>query len=137
MKLLRRKWILEQRQSIFSVFGFVKFVKFFEIWVFFFNRYRYELFTCINLEIYARANTLNVPVLSTTYWWLVELPMWLTDGFLTTFSGSWRGQCAHTLIPCGSCVAPVQDGGGKGHSELRKTRKVWKTSNFYKGAGEH
>ena len=40
------------------------------------------------------------------FWWLVELPMWLTDGFLLTFFGRWRGQCAHTLIPvwltCGS-----------------------------------
>ena len=25
------------------------------------------------------------------YWWLVELPMWLTDGFLVTFFGRWRG----------------------------------------------
>ena len=41
-----------------------------------------------------------------TCWWLVELPMWLTDGFSVTFFGRWRGQCAHTLIPvwltCGS-----------------------------------
>ena len=39
-------------------------------------------------------------------WWLVELPMWLTDGFSVTFFGRWRGQCAYTLIPvwltCGS-----------------------------------
>ena len=26
---------------------------------------------------------------------------------------------------------------GEGHSELRKTWKVWKTSNFFKGGGEH
>ena len=32
-------------------------------------------------------------------------------------------------------VINLQDGGGD--SELRKTRKVWKTSNFYKGGGEH
>ena len=32
-------------------------------------------------------------------------------------------------------VINVQDGGG--HSELRKTWKVQKTSNFYKGGGEH
>ena len=24
-------------------------------------------------------------------WWLVELPMWLTDGFWVTFFGRWRG----------------------------------------------
>ena len=32
-------------------------------------------------------------------------------------------------------VINVQDGGG--HSELCKTRKVQKTSNLYKGGGEH
>ena len=32
-------------------------------------------------------------------------------------------------------VINVQDGGGD--SELRKTWKVWKTSNFFKGGGEH
>ena len=39
-------------------------------------------------------------------WWLVELPMWLTDVFLLTIFGRWRGQCAYMLIPvwlmCGS-----------------------------------
>ena len=29
-------------------------------------------------------------------WWLVELPMWLTDGFSVTFLGRWRGLCAYT-----------------------------------------
>ena len=35
----------------------------------------------------------------TDHWWLVELPMWLTDGFSVTFFGRWRGQCEYTLIP--------------------------------------
>ena len=63
--------------------------------------------------------------------------MWLTDGFSVTYFGRWRGQCAYTLIPMWLpyTVVNVQDGGG--HSELRKTRKVWKTSNLYKGGGEH
>ena len=29
-------------------------------------------------------------------WWLIELPMWLTDGFLVTFFGRWMGAvCIH------------------------------------------
>ena len=28
---------------------------------------------------------------SLSNWWLVELPMWLTYGFLDTFFGRWRG----------------------------------------------
>ena len=65
--------------------------------------------------------------------------MWLTDGFLLTIFGRWRGTvCTHV----NSCVAymwlpymviNMQDGWGD--SELRKTQKVWKTSNFYKGGG--
>ena len=40
---------------------------------------------------------------------------------------------AHVWLPY--TVINVQDGGGD--YELRKTRKVWKTSNFFKGGGEH
>ena len=70
-------------------------------------------------------------------WWLVELPMWLTDGFLLTFIGRWRGRCACTLIPLWLTCGSRADGGGGGDSELQKTRKVRKTSNFYKVGGEH
>ena len=53
-------------------------------------------------------------------WWLVELPMWLTDGFSVTFFGRWRGaeriHVSHVQLTCGkllygggepSCVAHV------------------------------
>ena len=37
------------------------------------------------------------------YWWLVELPMWLTDGFSVTFFGRWRGavriHMSHIQLP--------------------------------------
>ena len=39
------------------------------------------------------------------FWWLVELPMWLTDGFLDTFFGRWRGavriHMSHMQLTCG------------------------------------
>ena len=39
------------------------------------------------------------------FWWLVELPMWLTDGFLDTFFGRWRGavriHVSHVQLTCG------------------------------------
>ena len=38
--------------SSFSIFQFVKFVNLIEILVFFFNKYRYKLCTCVNFEIY-------------------------------------------------------------------------------------
>ena len=45
---------------------------------------------------------LHVPAFGSTtqrhFWWLVELPMWLTDGFSVTFFGRWRGLCAYTLV---------------------------------------
>ena len=57
------------------------------------------------------------------YWWLVELPMWLTDGFLLTIFGRWRGQYAYTLIPVwlpytviNVCVC---GGGGGGGGEMQ------------------
>ena len=64
--------------------------------------------------------------------------MWLTDGFSVTFFGRWRGQCAHTLIPVWLpyTVINVCVGGG-GNCEHWKTQKVWKTSIFNKGGGEH
>ena len=58
-------------------------------------------------------------------WWLVELPMWLTDGFSVTCFGSWKGQCAYTLIPVWRpyTVINVQGGGGGGETNIRKLRK--------------
>ena len=35
---------------------------------------------------------------------LLELPMWLTDGFLVTFFERWRGQCTCTLLTCGGNI---------------------------------
>ena len=32
------------------------------------------------------------------FWWLVKLPMWLTDGFSVNFFGRWRGLCANTWV---------------------------------------
>ena len=61
LKILRK-----QQQSSFSFFRFVKFVKFLEILVFFFNKYRYKLCTCVNFEIYTCTYNLNIPVLITT-----------------------------------------------------------------------
>ena len=66
--------------------------------------------------------------------------MWLTDGFFAHFLWKVEGT---VRIHVNSCVAHVWlscrmvgEGGG-GHSELLKTQKVQKTSNFYKGGGEH
>ena len=53
-------------QSSLSVFRLVKFVKFFEILAFLFNKYRYEVCTCVNKEIYACAKNLNTPVIIIT-----------------------------------------------------------------------
>ena len=53
--------------SFSGFWGFVKFVIFFEIVVFFFNKNRYELCTCVNMKIDTCANIVNVPVLITTY----------------------------------------------------------------------
>ena len=48
-------------------------------------------------------------------------------------------QCAYTLIQVQLpyTVINVQDCGGGGHSELRKTQKVWNTLNFFKGGRDH
>ena len=62
----------------------------------------------------------------TLHWWLVELPMWLTDGFLLTF-----GKVEGTVrIHVNSRVAPVQDGGGEAfqtseNSESLENFKFW------------
>ena len=38
------------------------------------------------------------------FWWLVELPMWLTNGFSVTFFGRWRGavriHVSHMQLTC-------------------------------------
>ena len=41
------------------------------------------------------------------YWWLVELPMWLMDGFSVTIFGRWRGQWTHMLIPVWLTYGPI------------------------------
>ena len=47
----------------------------------------------------------NQIVFESHYWWLVELPMWLTDSFLDTFFGRWRGavriHMSHVQLTCG------------------------------------
>ena len=55
---------------------------------------------------------------------------WKVEGTVRIHVNS---RVAHVWLPY--TVINVQDGGGD--SELRKTRKVWKTSNFFKGGGEH
>ena len=53
-------------QSSFSLFQFAKFVKFIGILVFLFNKYRYELCTCVKKEIYTCAQNFTTPGLITT-----------------------------------------------------------------------
>ena len=55
---------------------------------------------------------------------------WKVEGTVRIHVNS---RVAHVWLPY--TVINVQDGGGD--SELRKTRKVQKTSNFFKGGGEH
>ena len=71
------------------------------------------------------------------YWWLIELPMWLTDGFLVTFFGSWRGaeriHVSHVWLTCTiipSCVAFNQWWRGAPHVQLTcgsRTAHMWLT----------
>ena len=61
-----RRWIrypLERNTFRFFLFWFVKFVNIFEILVFFFNKYRCELCTCVNMEIDTHAKISKIPVL--------------------------------------------------------------------------
>ena len=44
----------------------------------------------------------------TTFWWLVELPMWFTDGFAITFFGRWRGAVRIHVSPHATHVCHVQ-----------------------------
>ena len=57
---------------------------------------------------------------------------WKVEGTVRIHVNS---RVAHVWLPY--TVINVQAAEGGGHSELRKTRKVRKTSNFYKGGGEH
>ena len=70
------------------------------------------------------------------YWWLVELPMWLTDGFSVTFFGRWRGQCAYTLIlvwlTCGSRTRWLTCKLGGGGKQTSENSESLENSNFYK-----
>ena len=74
----------------------------------------------------------------TFYWWLVELPMWLTDGFSVTFFGRWRGQCAYTLIPvwhmCGSRTRLLTCRGG-GIANIEKLGNFGKLQFLIKVVG--
>ena len=56
---------------------------------------------------------------------------WKVEGTVRIHVNS---RVAHVWLPY--TVINVQDGGG-GDSELCKTQKVQKTSNFYTGGGEH
>ena len=62
---------------------------------------------------------------------------WFFDHYFWKVEGTVRIQVnshvAHVWLPY--TVINMQDGGGD--SKLCKTRKVQKTSNFYKGGGEH
>ena len=59
---------------------------------------RGEMKYCTDLCYVPPPHNLIVGINSTINWWLVELPMWLTDGFSVTFFGRWKGQCAYTLM---------------------------------------
>ena len=65
--------------------------------------------------------------------------MWLTDGFLSTFFGRWRGQCAHTLIPvwltCVSRTRLLMCVCGGGIANIGKLRKFGKFKFLYKVMG--
>ena len=56
---------------------------------------------------------------------------WKVEGTVRIHVNS---RVAHVWLPY--MVINVQDGAG-GHSKLQKTLQVRKTSNFYKGGGEH
>ena len=47
-----------------------------------------------------------LPTYFNCHWWLVELPMWLTDGFSVTFFGRSRGavriHVSHVQLTCGN-----------------------------------
>ena len=58
-------------------------------------------------------------------WWLVELPMWLTDGFLDTFFGRWRGAvCIHVSHVQLTCGINVQ---GNDYYMVEGSPHVWLT----------
>ena len=61
--------------------------------------------------------------------------MWLTDGFLVTFFGSWRGGM-HTHMNLHTATVPgnnVQGGG----SQTSENLKIWKNLNLNLGGREH
>ena len=63
--------------------------------------------------------------------WFFAHYFWKVEGTVCIHVNS---HVARVWLPY--AVINMQDGGG-GDSKLCKTRKVWKTSNFYKGGGEH
>ena len=66
-----------------------------------------------------------------------EPPMWLTDGFLVTFFGRWRGavhiHVSHVQLLY--MVINVQDGSGGGIPNIGKLRKFGKLQIFLKVVG--
>ena len=67
--------------------------------------------------------------------------MWLTDGFLVTFFGRWRGavciHISHIQLPCTVINVHSNMQGGGDQTEHWKTWKFQKSSNFNKGGREH
>ena len=72
-------------------------------------------------------------ILVISHWWLVELPMWLTDGFLVTFFGRWKGAVrihvshVHTHE---SRTANMQGGGGCLESQTSENSKSLENLKF-------
>ena len=71
---------------------------------------------------------------SVNFWWLIELPMWLTNGFLVTFFGRRRGQCTHMLIPVWLPYTVINMWGG-GIANNEKLEKFGKLQIFIKVVG--
>ena len=60
------------------------------------------------------------------HWWLVELPMWLTDGISVTFFGRWRGavriHVSHVQLTCVTCSSHVAN-----YYMVERSPHVWLT----------
>ena len=92
------------------------------------------------LAMYSSVSTFNVsfnpwlvPVVSKhdSYWWLVELPMWLTDGFSVTFFGRWWGavriHVSHLQLPYMVInMHSNMQGGGGGPNQTLENSEIWK-----------
>ena len=71
--------------------------------------------------------SLHVPAIGSTtqrhIWWLVELPMWLTDGFSVTFLEGGGEQCTYTWVTCSSHAS--------------RAAHMWQTTIWWRGALTH